>query len=701
MTRGSDRGLLLKKRFLAAAVFFILAVAAAAGIRSLLFLIYPTEVITDFQSLESEGLKLYGKKRDRYRVTGEDSHLYISPEDTRIRSVSIDIRKIKRPGASMEKTLEVYYDTGNGFDRNNFVQVVLKRGENRIYFDTLMPVRRIRIDFFNGTGYRLRLRNIILNPAGTGPVWILLLFGAAALALLVLASSGGRGSRFVLAVILWTVLMAAVGIPFVRCVRETGTMTALLLICGTPAMLLLSVLMMEEGPSKERLFTAAVCLCAFCLYACWSYYTPYAEGPDEAMHHDVVYYIALRGTLPAGYTPVIRNEIWGFSYAYLPILPFIIGGYIEFAALKFFPDLPWSTLVMLARSVSIISGTLTVYFSWKLAGIIFRKSPVRYAVPCIAGFLPEMAFLNTYVNSDAMAVMSTSVILYFWASGMEHDWRVRDAVGLCIGMAICALTYYNCYGFILMSIPLFFGTMYAAGKNRTETVRMTAFIVILMFALSGWWFIRNLILYDGDLLGRATLNRYAEIYAMDGFKPSQILSPAKQGESIPDVLFKRKWLLKTAVSFIAMFSRFLLRAKTWVYAVYCVFFGTAAVSGLAGFILRRKERTPAGTCTPRERKRKVFRICLVLSVVIVLVLAFSYSYGTDFQPQGRYIMPCIVPLALMLAAGFDALPGLVRRLRCSSGIPGDGMRVAAAVSVLPLALLLNVFLDTVFSFYIG
>ena len=163
MTRGSDRSLLLKKRFLAAAVFFILAVAAAAGIRSLLFLIYPTEVITDFQSLETEGLKLYGKKRDRYRVTGEDSHLYISPEDTRIRSVSIDIRKIKRPGASMEKTLEVYYDTGNGFDKNNFVQVALKRGENRIYFDTLMPVRRIRVDFFNGTGYRIRLRNIILN----------------------------------------------------------------------------------------------------------------------------------------------------------------------------------------------------------------------------------------------------------------------------------------------------------------------------------------------------------------------------------------------------------------------------------------------------------------------------------------------------------------------------------------------------------
>ena len=97
----------------------------------------------------------------------------------------------------------------------------------------------------------------------------------------------------------------------------------------------------------------------------------------------------------------------------------------------------------------------------------------------------------------------------------------------------------------------------------------------------------------------------------------------------------------------------------------------------------------------------MFRICLVLSVLIVLVLAFSYSYGTDFQPQGRYIMPCIVPLTLLLAAGFDSLPGLIRRLRCSSGIPGDGMRVAAAVSVLPLALLLNVLLDTIFSFYIG
>ena len=88
-------------------------------------------------------------------------------------------------------------------------------------------------------------------------------------------------------------------------------------------------------------------------------------------------------------------------------------------------------------------------------------------------------------------------------------------------------------------------------------------------------------------------------------------------------------------------------------------------------------------------------------MVIVLVLAFSYSYGVDFQPQGRYIMPCIVPLALFLAAGFNALPGLIRRFRCCSGIPGDGMRVAAVVSIVPTALVLNVFLDTVFSFYIG
>ncbi|MDO5701839.1 MAG: hypothetical protein Q4G47_00600 [Lachnospiraceae bacterium] len=661
MTGRSFDTVTLRKRFAYAFVYFAAFFIAAAGIRFIMSRVFKAVVITDFTSLKTEGLKLHGEDKNKYKFKEEDSHLYVEAEGVPIRSVEFNILKIMRPeDAPFERTAEVYYDTGNGFAPKQYTEVAIGEGANRVFFDTLIPVRAVRIDFFNGTGYRIKLQDITLNPETTGPLWIPLLFGAAALALLTVVTSGCRKSRFTIMLFAWSALMIFMGIPYLRCVRNVNDMNASFLILGIPAVFLTAVLLMEESPLKERLFPIALCLTAFALYALWAYVTPFAEGPDEAMHHDVVYYIAQHGVIPRGDTKEIRNEIWGFSYAYLPILPYIIGGYIEYIAIHLFKVESWNTLVMCARSVSIVSGVLTVYFTWKTAQLVFQGRNIRYAVPCIAGFLPEMAFLNTYVNSDSMAVMSTAVILYFWALGMKNGWRIRDAVGLSVGMSVCALTYYNCYGFILMSIPFFFGSMYLCGKSRAETIRMTAFIVLLTFALCGWWFIRNIVIYNGAVLGRSTLNRHAEIFAANGYRPSQILSPKRRGMSLMDMIIGEKWLVKTSASFIAMFSRFLLRAKTWVYIAYVLFFMISLLCSAAGFAGGRGLHG----LTRREREKKwLFRICALMTIVIVVILALIYSYAVDFQPQGRYIMPCIVPASLLFGFGFDSLAWLVRKNR--------------------------------------
>ena len=71
----------------------------------------------------------------------------------------------------------------------------------------------------------------------------------------------------------------------------------------------------------ELVFLAGVFV--FCAY--WAHLLPLDAGPDEKMRYDIPMYIYEHGRLPHGGDPSIRNPIWGTSYAFLPILSYIIS----------------------------------------------------------------------------------------------------------------------------------------------------------------------------------------------------------------------------------------------------------------------------------------------------------------------------------------------------------------------------------------
>ena len=681
-------------RFLiAAAVFLLFACGCLLG-RWALDRAYPEVVIKSFKPLEREGLKWYWRKGyGGFKSIAFDPHLYLDAGGAPIRSLEIDVVAQKHNKNFPEYTMEIYFDAGSGFNEQDCIQVQMELGLNRVYFDTLKPVSRVRVDFFNNTKSYVRLDHITLNPRQAGNLPLFLLVSFCCLLLFVMVSRKRDALAFTGALLIWTAVSIAAGIPFLRDVR--GTLTFPYLAAMGLASFLFAAFLMEEGRRKERLFVIALCAAAFCLYFYWAAITPFAEGPDEAMHHDVVYYICRKGVLPAGYDPAVRNTIWGFSYAYYPILPYIIGGYLEFVFSRIAHP-SWMQLVLLARMVSVVSGTLTVFFAYRLAGLMWKKRPIRYLLPVFVAFLPELAFINTYINSDAMAIMTTSMILYFWASGCEHDWRTRDAAGLSVAMGLCALTYYNCYGFILMSIPLFFYTISLGRRDKRETARTTALIVCLTLAVCGWWFIRNAILYKGDILARRTLNEYAELYAQDGYKPSQVSSPKKEGISLWEMLTTREWIRKTLRSFIAMFSAYSLRAKHFVYVLYKGFLGVGLLGALAAGIRRILAKKSESAV---EKKRTAFWISTVLALLIVLALAVYYSYNVDFQPQGRYILPCVLPLGCLLTAGFGEI---ARILPAGNGKKQGTERVLAGAGCTFCAcIMMNILLDTVFHFYIG
>ena len=74
----------------------------------------------------------------------------------------------------------------------------------------------------------------------------------------------------------------------------------------------------------DKIIKIVLLITAFMLYFIWSCCQPYNSAPDEGMKYDICKYIVNNNTLPHGGDPQIRNEIWGISYGFTPILAYMI-----------------------------------------------------------------------------------------------------------------------------------------------------------------------------------------------------------------------------------------------------------------------------------------------------------------------------------------------------------------------------------------
>ena len=67
-------------------------------------------------------------------------------------------------------------------------------------------------------------------------------------------------------------------------------------------------------------------LAAFALLTAWAFMQPLGAGPDEKMRYMVAQYLHKHpGKLPLGDEPTIRDATWGISYAYYPILSYMVS----------------------------------------------------------------------------------------------------------------------------------------------------------------------------------------------------------------------------------------------------------------------------------------------------------------------------------------------------------------------------------------
>lgn len=304
-------------------------------------------------------------------------------------------------------------------------------------------------------------------------------------------------------------------------------------------------------------------------------------------------------------------------------------------------------LLLAARMGNVLSITGCCWFCLRLGHRLFDRRGSAILFAALVCFLPQVMFLGMYHNNDALSLFAVCMMLYYLIEGYDMGWPVKSCVGLAFAFSVGLLSYYSIYGWLLMG-ALFCVLAVLTDRDTPDKGRFilgrVSLIAGICLLLAGWFFIRSAILHDGDFLGVA----YEEVSRSRVEKLGYILFPFRdfraEGLSVMDFLRRNhcQWLLVTAGSFVGVFGNMEYRLATASYATYTAIFALGAVLYLVRFVRRRP-------C----RRDSLLMLVMTVSVGIGFVLHFWSSYTRDYQPQGRYIITLIVPLAYMLAYSLD------------------------------------------------
>ena len=410
---------------------------------------------------------------------------------------------------------------------------------------------------------------------------------------------------------------------------------------------------MQDKQRKQLLAQWLIILTAFSIYFSLSCFLPIYKAPDEIMRYDVSSYILEHHRLPAGSDEEIINELWGFSYAFTPYLPSILAAGIMAIVSIFSSNVV--VMIIASRFVNVLAATGCVWLGFKIGEKLFTKDESRFLYSVFIGFLPQIVFLAAYLNNDVFAVFTSMLILFSWLYGKEQHWNYKSCLFLGFAISLCALTYYNAYAWIVCSIFYYFGTVMrdeSIEEKWKYAIGHGCVIALTVLVLTGWFFIRNAVLYDGDFLGVNAQKACGELYAVEALKPSNRMTYANEGKTIWNMLTETEWISYSVKSFFACFGAL----DIWVSAKYYMCYGALMCVAGAGFIygcLKRKGRT----------ENMLLYICCALCMVIPVVLSVYNSYSSDFQAQGRYLMPALPALMIFVVKGYQQIDDILGKRR--------------------------------------
>lgn len=276
------------------------------------------------------------------------------------------------------------------------------------------------------------------------------------------------------------------------------------------------------------------------VFASYAVLVPYYRSPDEIQHVDMVVHLqrsldypqpqrrqislgVMNSTVEAGYGQIpsrspsdnrplvaagVQARAQRPTFAQLggdqPYLegnqmgqhpPLYYG--VAAAALRLVPgsgDWPWDRVVHLLRLLSVLMLLPVPLLSFVTARRLGGSVAVGVTASAFTLAIPEFANIGSSVNNDNLLVLLMSAAITLIAYVATGDSSRRTALLLGGAGALALLTK----GLVLF-FPLWIGLVYAAAAWRSANfyfLRRGLLASIVATVLGGWWWLRNLAVYD-------------------------------------------------------------------------------------------------------------------------------------------------------------------------------------------------------------
>jgi hypothetical protein len=349
-----------------------------------------------------------------------------------------------------------------------------------------------------------------------------------------------------------------------------------------------------------------------------------------------------------------------------------------------FPYRGTALAVHIVRFLSVLMGAGTVLCTYLIALQIFPgQRTLAAGAAAFNAFVPMFLFISGSVNNDNLTILLCSLTLLIlvrlmrgsrppsqipstpysipnWSSVVGHS----SLLGLVIGLG--ALSKASALGLIPLTA---LGLALSAWRRRSESVshRITWFfgsfitVLVVSFAVAGWWYLRNWLLYR-DPLG---LNTFVAIVGPRLHQPTlrQLLG---EGEGF----VKAFWGLFGGVN-VAMEP-----------AVYWTL-NALAILGLVGLMIALGRNLFSRFTSHVSRDNSSPMTCTSLLILltwpIILFLALIRWTTMTKASQGRLMFPAISAISVLLALGWSQW--VPRRYeKWLLGIVGGLMFVLAAMA---------------------
>lgn len=160
--------------------------------------------------------------------------------------------------------------------------------------------------------------------------------------------------------------------------------------------------------------------------------------------------------------------------------------------------------VMVLRGFSLLLGAVTIAAVYHIARTLFPDQPsIALVAAGVTAFNPMFLFIAGSVNNDNLVTALNSVALLLFVKTLLNGFDTRRSLLLALLLALATLSKLS--GVVLVPVVIA-GAVWLVLRNRDWRgfVFLGVAMATLWAIIAGWWYVRNIVLYD-ELFGTAMM----------------------------------------------------------------------------------------------------------------------------------------------------------------------------------------------------